>query len=433
MTPRRLLIVSPHFPPTNAPDHQRIRACLSHYRAFGWEPTVLAIHPDDVLAPRDESLAQLLPGDLRVHRVRALPYRWTRLVGMGTLGLRALPAMRRAGDELLAGQRFDLVLFSTTQHAVTALGPRWLRRFNVPYVVDIQDPWRTDYYRRRGIVPPGGALKFRLSQCVAAFLEPNVMRNAAHLLAVSPHYLRALAKRYPAITKDRGTVLPFGFAQEEYDALDEHAARQTCFDTRDGMRHWVYAGACGPMMRPALDCLFRALASVRKKNPTMWSNVRLHFVGTSYAVPGVESVLPVARRHGVEDLVREQPARIGHLETLRLLRDADVLMLVGSDDAGYSASKAAAYLFAGKPLAAVVHGGTPVARLLESAGVASLTKFDAPEADAHLQGILEGLTASPLSEPQWNTRALDRLTARHNARIQCTLFDRVLAGKAARD
>jgi len=40
---KRVLIVSPNFPPINAPDMQRVRMSLPFYRDNGWEPVVLAV------------------------------------------------------------------------------------------------------------------------------------------------------------------------------------------------------------------------------------------------------------------------------------------------------------------------------------------------------------------------------------------------------
>ena len=54
---RRLLIVSPHFPPLNAPDHQRVRMSLPHYAACGWEPVVLCIARDRQSGVMEEDLA----------------------------------------------------------------------------------------------------------------------------------------------------------------------------------------------------------------------------------------------------------------------------------------------------------------------------------------------------------------------------------------
>ena len=42
---RRVLFVSPHFPPINAPDAQRIRTMLPYLESLGWEAEVLAVEP----------------------------------------------------------------------------------------------------------------------------------------------------------------------------------------------------------------------------------------------------------------------------------------------------------------------------------------------------------------------------------------------------
>ena len=69
---KTILIVSPHFPPINAPDHQRVRMALPFFKECGWEPVVLAVNPEHVEGVRDPLLAQTLPSDLRVVWTEAL-------------------------------------------------------------------------------------------------------------------------------------------------------------------------------------------------------------------------------------------------------------------------------------------------------------------------------------------------------------------------
>ena len=151
---RRVLIVSPHFPPVNAPDMQRARMALPYLRASGWEPVVLAVAPEmiegGVLEPL---LEETYPADIRIVRVRGIPARATRWAGIGSLWLRCGRALRAAGDGLLRRERFDLVFFSTTQFDAFSLGPRWKAMFGVPYVLDYQDPWVNDYYRAHARLP----------------------------------------------------------------------------------------------------------------------------------------------------------------------------------------------------------------------------------------------------------------------------------------
>ena len=195
---RKVLIVSPHFPPINAPDMQRARLALPYLRSFGWEPVVLAVAPEMVEGGvREPLLEQTYPADIRVERVRGIPPQATRWAGVGSLWLRCGRALRAAGERLLRQERFDLVFFSTTQFDAFSLGPRWKARFGVPYVLDYQDPWINDYYRLTKTIPPGGPLKFGFSQWRARRLEPKALRQAGGVVAVSDSYGPALARNHP--------------------------------------------------------------------------------------------------------------------------------------------------------------------------------------------------------------------------------------------
>src|SRR5882724_13534753 len=106
----RVLIVSPHFPPINAPDHQRIRMALPYLSEFGWDATVLAVDARYVEGVRDPLLEKTIPAGIPVVRTRALSPKWTRMFGVGSLALRALMFLRLAGNKLLAGEpKFDVI------------------------------------------------------------------------------------------------------------------------------------------------------------------------------------------------------------------------------------------------------------------------------------------------------------------------------------
>ncbi|HEY5079481.1 MAG TPA: hypothetical protein VII43_06520, partial [Opitutaceae bacterium] len=156
---RKLLIVSPHFAPINAPDMQRARLALPYLRDCGWEPVVLALAPEMIEGGVVEPLLEdTYPRDIRIIRVKGIPPRATRWAGIGSLWLRCGAAFRAAGDRLLRAERFDLAFFSTTQFGAFALGPRWKSMFGLPYVLDYQDPWINEFYGKTNTPPPGGAL-----------------------------------------------------------------------------------------------------------------------------------------------------------------------------------------------------------------------------------------------------------------------------------
>ena len=112
-TRRKVLVVSPHFPPVNAPDHQRIRIALPYFKSLGWDATVLTVAPNESAHPQDAYLSQLLPDDVEIVTVPAIPAKLTRKIGLGNLGLRCWPYVHEAGQELLREREYDLVFFST--------------------------------------------------------------------------------------------------------------------------------------------------------------------------------------------------------------------------------------------------------------------------------------------------------------------------------
>ncbi len=380
-----VLIVSPHFPPVNAPDMHRARMLLPFLRENGWEAEVLAVSPDQVAAPVDPWLVAGLPADVPVHRVNALGLEWSQIPGLGTLGLRALPALAMAGDRLLAAAGFDLVYFSTTVFEVHILGSRWKRKFGVPFVMDYQDPWVNDYYaEHRDVVPPGGRLKYALASALHRWMEPRILRQCAGITSVSPEYPRQLARRYPWFRGIAQLVQGFPGAKRDFDRLQHTTmnSQKVRNGFNDGNLHWVYVGRGGADMAKAMRAIFMAL---RNHAPAkLKQRLKIHLLGTSYAAAGkgAKSLAPLATEFGVQHLVEEHPGRIPYSETLALLQQADALIVPGSDDAAYTASKIYPYLLAGKPLLAVFHERSTVTELIRRVRGAVCVTFSDDDTDA---------------------------------------------------
>lgn len=379
---QRLLIVSPHFAPVNAPDLHRVRLALPWLRGHGWEPVVLAVHPDSVEGGvRDPLLEQTYPSDIRVVRVRGISPGLTRWARIGSLWLRCGRALRAAGDRLLSEEPFDLVFFSTTQFGAFTLGPRWKRKFGVPYVLDYQDPWINDHYARTGRTPPGGRLKFAFAQWRARRREPDVLRGAAGIVSVSDAYVRDLAARHPGFDAARARVIPFGASEDDIVLARARPPARPLVPFGDGCIHQVYTGRGGGDMAPALTLLFRAFRRFLDARPEEAARLRFHFIGTSYAPPplGRETVMPVARAEGVAAYVHEHCARVPYFESLHYLARADAILAPGSDDPAYSASKIFPCLLARRPLLALFHRDSPVHAFLRAIRCDAGHAFDTHE------------------------------------------------------
>lgn len=429
---RKVLIVSPHFPPINAADHQRVRMALPYFQEFGWQPHILAVQPEAVQGVCDRNLQSTIPQDVPVTYIDALPVKYTKMIGLGGLGWRCLPYLVKAGDKLLRKQSFDLIYFSTTVFLSMGLAARWWEKFKVPYVLDFQDPWLSNYYQTqgKGVIPPGGRLKYGFAQFVARQLEPKAMKYVHHVTSVSSAYPEILQQRYSWLQSKQFTVLPFGAPQADFVLLPSLKIKQSIFDPQDGNIHWVYVGRGGQDMAKAIKALFMAIKLNRSQNPQLWKSIRLHFIGTSYAPKGRETktIEPLALSCGIEDLVTEHPLRIPYFEALQVLKDSRGILLIGSDDPNYSASKIYPCILAQKPILGIFHEQSLVVDVLQQTQAGEVVIFNSKDES---EDLIEPLIAkinllfklNKNLSPHTNWLAFEPYTAKSMTNKLCRIFN----------
>lgn len=408
----------------------RVRQSLPYYRAFGWEATVVTVDPRFVEGSQDAILERSLPEGTRIIRVKALDQRRTRLLGLGSLALRSLWFYRQAVNRLLHREHFDLIFFSTTQFPLLILGNYWKQRFGIPYVIDMQDPWYSDYYDKHPWVkkPPKYWFAARLNK----YLEPVAMRRVSGIIAVSESYHKILCERYPVIPVANCYTIPFGAAEIDYRIALESGVQQPIFIPSPGRVNIVYAGIANSSMRQALQILMESIKSGLSRWPEVFSAVRLHFVGTTYAPDGAaeSAVIPPARAASVSDYIQEHPSRLPYFQTLRLLMDADILLMIGTDDPNYTASKLYPYILAKKPLLAVFHEKSSVVQAIKDMNAGHCIPFGAPGNETELAeqtaGVLHDWITKLPFEPAMRRDLLEPHLAAAKTLDQVRVFNRIV-------
>lgn len=424
---KRALLVSPYFAPSNLAGAQRARIIASRLAEFGWEPIVIAVDPAEYEEECDSASLSLLPAHLRVERVAAFPKWMSRRLGLGDLGLRAQFTMRRKVGELVRQGEAD-VIFATVLSGYTSLVGAWAKRtFRLPFVLDYQDPW----------VSNTGALSPRLSKAglshsIAAQLEPSAVRASDAITAVSDETLATLRQRHLLGPKHPVEIIPIGA-----DISDHVAA------ARVG-RSWIqrtdkdfviaYTGTITEGMLPSVRTMFRAVRLLMDSNPGRAPC--LHFIGTSAQPNGGDThrLQEIARELGISKVFRLEPRRIGYLDTLRTMGDADVLLLIGSHEPHYTASKIFPCWLSGKPIFALFHAASTVNELARELGGIDVVTYETgvegerkvDDAFKALRTLMQyGLAALA---PR-NDVAFEPYSARGVARSYAALFDRILEGR----
>lgn len=432
---KRVLIVSPRFAPSNGADTHRVRFSLPYFQEFGWQPTVLSVDPDVVEGSQDPILSQTIPPEIEITRVNAVRPETARKVGIGDLALRALPYLYSAGSRLIRNGDFALAYFSTTAFPALVLGRLWKQKFGLPFVVDMQDPWLSDYYddKPRNARPP----KYWFAHKLHGAFEPWTMKAVDGLVSVSAQYLTTLNRRYPWLVKRPQVVLPFGASEIDVDIARRNPHPNRFFQKGDGHLNGVYVGRGGQDMTFALRVMFGALKAGIEKRRELFDNVKLHFIGTDYAVGNRArpTIQPIAEELGVSPYIQETTERVPYFEALQLLRDADFLIVPGSDDPQYTASKIYPYILAARPLLAVFNQESSVCGVLNDTRAGEVVAFDASRTPIDyvprfLERWSELLLKLPFV-PAVNREAFKPYTAREMTGRQCALFEQVLSGSIA--
>jgi hypothetical protein len=366
-------MVSPHFPPDSSAASHRVRLLAPYLLDHGWEPTVLTVDPRDYEGGVEPALEALVPASLRVVRSRAWRPSRTRPLGFGDLGLRAFVNLRAACTRLLQDQRFD-ALFITVYPVYPALmAPGLKRRFGLKFILDYQDPWVGSWGLTVGGGPNGAPdARSRLSRRLGTWLEPLAVRAADAITAVSARTYEEIDARIPIAAGVVREALPLGWDREDVVRLAPGGAGRI-FKSGGGDVNVLYVGTILPKGIETLRAVLEAARLVRDRDPEAYARLRLWFLGTSnqFSADAAPRVLPIATELGVSEIVREMAPRIPYADAIAALQQANAILLLGSTEPHYTASKLFPALMADRPILAAFHEASSVVEILTRVGAGS--------------------------------------------------------------
>ncbi len=403
---------------------QRIRMSLPYFAACGWDTEIVTIDEQYADLAKDELLLQSVSPDLKVHKVKALSKTLTSKIGLGSIAIRSLWYYRKTVNRLLKDHKFDLIYFSTTQFPVCILGAYWKKRFGIPYVIDMQDPWHSDYYfnKPKSEQPPKYWFAYRLNK----YLEPIAIKNADGLISVSAAYIDELKSRYPVIQNIPAATITFGAFEPDLQIAKDNQKLFTSL-LNDRFVNVVYIGRGGKDMHKAISPVFEALQTGLHTNKELFNKIKLYFIGTSYAPTGqgIATILPLARQYGIEEHVVEVTDRISYYQTLLTLQQAHALFIPGSDDSKYTASKIFPYLLTRKPVLAIFNAASSAIPIMQQYGVEHVYNYDNIP-PGNLPVFFEQLIQGDLKPVKYNTDAVKKYSAHEMTLAQCLLFDKII-------
>lgn len=393
-------IISPYFPPSSLAGVHRARHLAKHLPKFGWNPIIIRVSEGDYNESLDPLLASLVPKTVEELPVRAFSAGLAGLVGIGDVGLRGFCALRAELDRLVKIRKIDAVLI-TGSPFYPMLHARHIREdLGIPVVLDFQDPWVSVDAERRPRWSKGWA-----AHKLAVALEPVATRHADFITSVSDRQNEEMAARYSFVDLTRMAAIPIGGDPDDYKALQStdcpssvSAASQRKVQSRLSVR---YVGTLWPAAIPVLNTFLESVAELRERRPDIYRQLEVNFIGTTRNPHSSDGswVSHEADRLEISDVIDSYENRLPYLEALQLQAQADVILLLGSNEPHYTASKIYGVLMSGRPFLAIFHRESSSHRILKESGGGSVIGFDSESDLVSAKDKIASALVSLLEDP----------------------------------
>jgi hypothetical protein len=429
---KSILLITPHYPPSNLAAVHRSRLFAKHLPALGWNPIILTVDENYYEEVLDWKLHQLLPKDQRIEKVSAFKVTKPRLIG--DIGLRGYFQLRRRALELIRSEKIDFVYIPIPSFYMALLGPYLFKKTGVPYGIDYIDPWVHVF--------PGSDKIFSrhwFTTQLAKFLEPIAVKHASLITGVSEGYYKPVLERNPHLeTQALTAAMPYGGEESDHDFIRSRGKEHTSpplpsagklnsstlsTSSTPSTCKLIYAGAMLPKAYKPLEEIFKALSQLQPSSLRLASStlqlivspqpssdklnlpqppstslnllqppqplqpLQLNFIGT------LGTIKPFAEQYNLwGSAVLEHPDRIPYLDVLSRLDAADAVFILGSTEPHYTPSKVYQAVLSGKPILAVLHeASTAVKVLRESMAGIVVTMKGEEDLDTLSARFLEGL------------------------------------------
>ena len=364
---KKILILYPHFPPSNLAGVHRARLFAQHLPSFGWEPVVLTVHEDFYEEKPDRNLEKLLPSTLRIEKVSAKPLGTKRIIG--DIGLRAFGSLYKKAKQLIQSEHFDFLYIPIPSFYCALLGRRLHFSTGIKYGIDYIDPWVHSF--------PGSEKLFSrhwFSTKLAKILEPVAIKKVSLITGVAEGYYKAVMNRNPHLKNIITGAMPYGGEARDHEIVESLNITPYLFQKNKNKLQFVYAGAMLPKAYLPLEKIFQAI--VADKN--IFEQVEFHFIGTGKK-PDDENgynIKPLAEKYGLwNSIVFEYPARIPYLDVLVHLNISDAVFILGSTEPHYTPSKVYQAILSTKPILAVLHSESSAVKVIREANAGCVLDF----------------------------------------------------------
>lgn len=413
---KNILIIYPHWPPSNLAGVHRARLISNFLHDFDRHPIVLTVKSEYYEEKPDNDIVKTVNPKTEVIYTDAKKVGKPRIIG--DIGLRAFSYLKEAALQILSEREIDFIWIPIPSFYTAALGRQLYNKTRTPYGIDYIDPWVRNISNRKN-------MRAVLSNLLARILEPYAVKKASLISGVStPYYLPVLERNFK--NKDIEHVgMPYGFDPSDHKITLSDISYP--WDKIPDCKPIVYAGAFLPLSGYFTRLLFSEIKKMKDAGD-LDKNIRLFFIGTGGYTH--KSVKAYAKEAGIEDRVTEIRERFPFLHILNFLSVAYGVMIIGSTEKHYTASKTFQAVLSKKPVYAVFHAESSAVEIMKKLNAGDYTvAYSENEDESKLKEKIRTTFDSFVKQNKaWKPhyRLIDNYSAKESARKLSEAIDTVL-------
>ncbi|RRO24658.1 hypothetical protein [Flavobacteriaceae bacterium 14752] len=411
---KNVLIIYPHWHPVNLAGVHRPRLIGNFLPEHGWHPIILTVKQEFFEEKPDYDFEKTFRDHYEVYRVDAFKVGKIRLVG--DIGLRAFFQLYKEAKRIIKSKKVDFIWIPIPSFYTALLGRLLYRKTKTPYGIDYIDPWVRNIMNQNN-------WRAKMSQYVAKILEPYAIKRASLITGVStPYYEPVLKRNFKQNPVHAG--MPYGFDPNDHEVVLKDL--ELPWGSQPDCKPWIYAGAFLPNSHLFLQSFFESIAELKTEG--QWDeSIRLYFVGTgSYPA---KRITAYAKDYGLDNIVIEHRERFSFLHILNFLSNAHRVMLFGSTEKHYTASKTFQCLLSKRPLFSMLHAESSAVEVIRNAGAdCFLLPYKDSDTRSHLVNQLKPLIINFQKDLDWDVdlKSLDAYTSKQSAKVLVEGMDKVL-------
>lgn len=340
---------------------QRALKVVRYLREDGWQPVVLTANPQAYARTHPGQLGEI-PSDVPVHRAFALDAtrhlsirgRYPGCFSWPDPWISWYPAALWSGRRLIRRYR-PAVIWSTFPIATANLVALQLTKWSgVPWIADLRDPMTMNSY-------PPDRMRFRFTR----WIEQRTVEFASNIVFTAEHTRKMYEARYPSLNS-KSVLIPNGYDETNFP----HGAAPARMQAGEQVT-LLHSGSLQPVGRNPHK-FFQAIKQLKETRGIGSSGLRIVFRGS-----GFEGQYRIAAGEaGVADMVEFADYLPYEQAIEEMVRADGLLMFQGAVYNHAIPAKFYEYLYARRPLFALVDKDGETRRVLDELGIESVASID---------------------------------------------------------